>query len=88
MAPEHIVIVIIGGKTAAGRNGNLGEQDALGKLLLRDGGCLRVTGAFLILGKPVVGKPSQVFGRKVPHGLVPGFLICNQPLGGVAGAGP
>ena len=31
MAPEHIVIVIIGGKTAAGRNGNLGEQDALGR---------------------------------------------------------
>ena len=56
-----------------GETETLGEQDALGNLL-RDGGqAPGVTGAF-ILGKLVVGKPSQVFGRKVPHGLVPGFL--------------
>ena len=65
----------------------LGEL-TLGKFFLRNGVCFRITGIFLILREPVVGQPGQVLGCKLSHGLVPGFTVGQQLLGGTAGAGP
>ena len=49
MAPEHIVVLVPGGKTAAGRYCKLGEEDAPGKLILGDGVFFRVSVSLVIV---------------------------------------
>jgi hypothetical protein len=88
MVGEHLVAVKPGGEAAAGGDGQARHADPPGKFFLCDGVCFRIAGVFLILGEPVVGQLGQVLGCKLPHGLVPGFTVGQQLLGGTAGTGP
>ena len=88
MVGEHLVAVKPSGEAAAGGDGQAGHADSPGKFFLRNGVCFRITGIFLILREPVVGQPGQVLGCKLSHGLVQGFTVGQQLLGGTAGAGP
>ena len=64
MAPEHIVVLVPGGKTAAGRYCKLGEEDAPGELILGDGVFLRVTVGLLIVRQPFVGLSGELLGSQ------------------------
>ena len=88
MAPEHIVVLIPGGKTPAGRYCKLGEQDAPGELLLGDGVLLRGPVGLVIVCQPFVGLSSERLSSHRPQGLVPDFLICQQFLHHIGDAGP
>ena len=55
MAPEHIIVLIPGGKTAAGRYCKLGEQNTPGELILGDGVFLRFPVGLVIVRQPLVG---------------------------------
>ena len=52
MAPEHIVVLIPGGKTPTRRYYKLSEQDTPGKLILGDGVFFRVTVGLVIVRQP------------------------------------
>ena len=88
MAPEHIVILVPGGKTAAGRYCKLGEEDAPGKLILGDGVLFRVPGGLVIVRQPLVGLSGELLGSHRPQGLVPHILIYHQFLHHIGDTGP